>query len=312
MPEVSVIVPAHDAAGTLAATLSALAGQEGGVDHEVVVVDDGSSDATAQIAEQMGARLVVHERPLGAAEARNAGVRATSGRLLAFTDADCAPAPDWLAHGVTAAAAGADLVQGAVVPDPAADRTPFDRTVEVGAETGLYETANLFVDRDWFERLGGFESSRGLGPERPHGEDTIFGWRLRRAGGRTRFAPEARVFHAVFARDAAGFVAERWRLRWFPELVGEVPELRELMFMHVFQTRRRAAFDLALAAAVTALATRRLAPLAGTLPYALAHLPVARAPSRGALRESAVHVAADAVGAAALALGSARSGRLVL
>ena len=209
MPEVSVIVPAHDAAGTLAAALSALAGQEGGVDHEVVVVDDGSSDATAQIAEQMGVRLVAHERPLGAAEARNAGVRATSGRLLAFTDADCAPAPDWLAHGL-AAAAGADLVQGAVVPDPAVDRTPFDRTVEVGSETGLYETANLFVDRGWFERLGGFESSRGLGAERPYGEDTIFGWRLRRAGGRTRFAPEARVFHAVFARGAASPAARSW------------------------------------------------------------------------------------------------------
>src|SRR5438128_344226 len=89
---VSVIIPARDAAATIDRALRALAWQTIAEPFEVIVVDDGSSDSTAAVVEAsaVGARLVAGEGS-GPAAARNLGVAAASGEVLAFTDADCAP-----------------------------------------------------------------------------------------------------------------------------------------------------------------------------------------------------------------------------
>ncbi len=95
---ISVIVPAKDAAKTLAECLQALLHQEGlqlDHDYEVIVVDDGSTDDTAEIAEQHAVK-VIRQSNRGPAAARNAGARIARGGWLAFTDADCAPSPTWL------------------------------------------------------------------------------------------------------------------------------------------------------------------------------------------------------------------------
>src|SRR5688572_26448842 len=90
-PLVSVIVPARDAAATLKACLAALRLQLAELEAaELIVVDDGSNDATADIAQQHGAR-VVRLGGEGPAAARNAGVRSARGELLLFLDADCLP-----------------------------------------------------------------------------------------------------------------------------------------------------------------------------------------------------------------------------
>src|SRR5205085_1106951 len=91
-PVVSVVVPARDAARTLPATLAALHAQELDQPFEVVVADAGSTDETAALARRAGAR-VADAGPVGPGEARNAGVAQASADLLAFTDADCRPAP---------------------------------------------------------------------------------------------------------------------------------------------------------------------------------------------------------------------------
>ncbi len=183
---------------------------------------------------------------------------------------------------------------------------PFDRHITVLAEYGLYETASLFVRRELFDCLGGFESI--LVPRRgiELGEDAWFGWRARRAGARTAFADAAGVRHAVFPRGPGGYVAERARLRFFPELARLIPELRdELFFRRVFLNERSARFDLAVLASAAALTRRRLWPLLAVAPYAQL---VRRRPTRVA----AVELAADAVGAAALVVGSVRSRSLLL
>jgi glycosyltransferase involved in cell wall biosynthesis len=310
-PVISVVVPARDAAATLPESLAALEAQDLDAPYEVVVADAGSRDATAQLARQAGARVVA-AGPVGPGEARNAGVAAASADLLAFTDADCRPAPEWLRHGLHALA-HTDLVQGAVRPDPRARLDPFDRTLGVERETGLYETANLFVRRTAFHRAGGFDA--GLGPRMgaTHmGEDTLFGWRVRREGS-TTFCPSAVVEHAVIPRTLARHVAERRRERYFPELVARVPELRRtLLTTRLFLSRRSAAFDLAALGAATALARRSPLALAAALPYASS---VARRSAPWGRRAPAAAVgtmAGDAVGAWSLALGSARTRTPVL
>jgi GT2 family glycosyltransferase len=310
-PVISVVVPARDAAGTLPGSLAALDAQQLDQPFEVVVADAGSSDDTAALARRAGAH-VVDAGPVGPGEARNAGVARASADLLAFTDADCRPAPGWLAAGLRALG-HADLVQGAVRPDAGATLGPFDRTLGVEAETGLYETANLFVRREAFERAGGF--GPGLGPRMgaAHmGEDTLLGWRVRRSGT-TAFCAGAVVEHAVIRRTLAGHVAERRRERYFPELVAQVPELRQtLLAGRLFLSRRGAAFDVAAVGVLVALARRSPFAATATLPYVGAVARRSRPWGRLAASAAMGTVAGDAVGAWSLVLGSVRARTPVL
>jgi glycosyltransferase involved in cell wall biosynthesis len=304
--EISVIVPARDAEGTIDATLAALAAQDVGRPFEVIVVDDGSSDRTAEIAAGAGERVrLVSQAAAGPGPARNRGVAEASGGVLAFTDADCVPARNWL-RAALAALEDADLVQGAVRPDPGAERRPFDRTIWVDGEVALYETANLVCRRELFERIGGFDD--WLGPDvfgKPLAEDVWFGWRARRAGARIRFCGEALVHHAVFRRGAPEYVAERARLVYFPAIVAKIPELRrELLFGRLFLNRRTAAFDAAVLGLGGAWRTRSVVPLAAAVPYARILIADAGRWRRRAPVAAAGELAADAVGAAALLAGS--------
>lgn len=325
MPDVSVVIPARDAAATLPRTLDALAAQSH-TDFEVIVVDDRSTDGTAELAdaedvvstvvrlgEGVGGVAKVADRANGGGPpstsgtvatersgpgaARNAGARVATAHMLAFTDADCFPRPDWLERGL-AALAGAELVQGRVTPERAPG--PYDRTVWAESDDGLFQTANLLITRVLFDRLGGFERGWTPGGGKELGEDAWLGWRARRLGATVAFAPDAVVEHAVIPRGAAAYVAERRRLAAFPAMVDRIPELRStLCWRRPFLTARGAAFDAAALGVLTAAVTRRPAALALALPY-LRHRP------------RPAEAAADAVGAAALLAGSVKARRLLL
>jgi glycosyltransferase involved in cell wall biosynthesis len=302
---VSVVVPARNAEATLARCLAAIAAQEAGEPFEVLVVDDGSSDGTVAVAKRAAGEVrVIEQEALGPAAARNRGAGEARGDVLAFTDADCFPAPGWLAAGLLALEA-ADLVQGAVEPDPSVRPLPLDRTIAVRRETALFESANLLVRRELFERLGGFE--QWIEPEigKSFGEDLWLGWRARRAGARVAFAPDALVHHAVLRRDLRQYVEDHRRLRYFPAACALVPELRDaFLFRRVFLSRRTAAFDAAALAVLAAAATRSRAPLAAALPYAAE---LAREARGWRTRVPEVVTAAfvrDAVGLASLVRGS--------
>jgi glycosyltransferase involved in cell wall biosynthesis len=300
-----VIIPARDAADTLADTLAGLSAQAGAPPFEVIVVDDGSRDRTPAMAlEAPVVDRVVTLAGGGPGRARNAGAAVAAAPAFAFLDADCRPVPRWLAAGA-AALRDADLVLGETRPRPEQPCGPFDRTLWVIGCSPLFESANLFVRRDLFERLGGFHSWLGPRKGKELGEDVWFGWRARRAGARVAASAGALVHHAVFPRSARGFVAERWRLRFFPALVRRVPELRrEFLHRRVFLNYRAARFDAALAGIVLAGAARRPA-------FAVLAIPYARSlrddmGEAGGARTALVRVAADAVGLAAMLVGSVR------
>jgi glycosyltransferase involved in cell wall biosynthesis len=312
VPLASVIVPARDARPTLARTLRALAGQELDGGFEVMVVDDGSRDGTADVARAADgpATVTVIEQPAsGPAAARNLGVARARGTLLAFCDADVFPAPGWLAAGVSALRS-ADLVQGRVLPDPAARLGPFDRTIWITSQVGLWETANLFVTRRAFDAAGGFEE--WITPRRGKAlaEDVWFGHRALRQGARPAFCAQALAHHAVFRRGWRAYVVERTRLRYFPAMARQMPELRDsFLYRRLFLNPRSARFELALAAGGLAITTRRGAPLLAALPYARTVRTQARraaASDPSATTTAAADVLADVVGWAALAAGSVR------
>jgi GT2 family glycosyltransferase len=188
---------------------------------------------------------------------------------------------------------------------------PFDHVITVREESGLYETANMFVRREWFERVGGFKPF--IDPARGHfGEDLVFGWAVRRAGGRSGFAADALVHHEVVKRPAAAWIRERRRLQLFPAATRAVPELRSRWYLGVFLSRRTAKFDLALAAALAALLLRRPWLLLLALPYARATFQTRHWRRRRVIEQNAAHVAGDLVGFISLVEGSVRERRVVL
>jgi hypothetical protein len=240
VPTVSVVVPFRDRRLLLRDLLDGLAAQTW-TDVEVVLVDDGSTDGAAEEAEGrvIGGRpvTVVRREGGGAVAARQAGVAAARGRILAFTDSDCVPDAGWLKAGVAAIEAGADVVQGHT--HPARRRAPLERSLWV-VDEGLYPTCNVFYRRDAYDRAGGFdatiadrygfrpdERAKGLG----FGEDTLLGWRVRREG-RAAYEPAAVVAHHVFPPDPRDQLSRTLQAAAFPALVREIPELRTTLLEH--------------------------------------------------------------------------------
>lgn len=317
MPAVSVIVAARDAEFTLPATLRALAAQDLEAPFEVIVTDDGSTDRTRTIVEGFGpppnmSLELVDGAGDGPGPARNAGCARAKSEILAFTDSDCVPTPEWLREGIEAMG-DADLVQGVVRPVDGVEPRPFDRTVWVDREVGLYETANLFVTRSLFHRIGGFEDWLGPVVGKPLAEDFWLGWKARRAGARRAFCGSAVVHHEVFRRGILEFVAERRRLHYFPFMAAKVPELRGSMFYAgLFVTPRAAAVDGAVASALVAAITRSPAPLIATAPYGILLARTALRWRRHAPLVVSGEVLADLVGMGALIAGSIRARTPVL
>ncbi|HEX5268406.1 MAG TPA: glycosyltransferase family A protein, partial [Acidimicrobiales bacterium] len=222
----SVIVPVRNRRELLRCCLDALGGQTLG-DHEVIVVDDGSTDGSGEEAwsdERSGRPVRVLRTPsVGAVAARAAGIRAARGQVLAFTDSDCTPTAGWLAAGVAAIRAGAAVAVGPTWP--AGPVRPLERSLASDGRDGLYATSNVFYERAALEAAGGFDPRAGsrlrVRPGRTlrgtgFGEDTLLAWRVIRAGGGTAVCPGAVVHHYVFPADLADSVRRAWSVGAFP------------------------------------------------------------------------------------------------
>ncbi len=168
-PLVSVIIPHYNDLANLRRCLGRLASQTLPKDRfEIVVADNGSACGLEEVQNVCGRiARVVHAPIPGAGPARNVAVAASSGAVLAFTDSDCRPAPDWLENGL-AALRNADIVGGRVdvdVGDPAhptaieAFELVFAFNVKrYIAELGFSVSANIFVSRATFDRVGAFRA----------------------------------------------------------------------------------------------------------------------------------------------------------
>lgn len=209
---ISVVIPAYNAAATLRECLEALAHQTIPRDQfEVIVVDDGSRDGTAAIAGALGARVLAVSHG-GPGAARNRGVEISRGEFILFTDADCAPAPDWIERTITPLQAGAAGVKGAY---RTRQRGLLPRYVQAEFEERYRRLARAdgidFVDthaagyrRDAVVDSGGFD------PGFLTAEDVDLSFRLAQRGLRMVFAPDAHVYHQHSAH-LLSYLRRKWR-----------------------------------------------------------------------------------------------------
>lgn len=209
-PRVSVVIPHLNQPDFLERCLASLAAGRRAPD-EVIVVDNGSQVLPEALCAAHGARLLVEPEP-GPGPARNRGVAAASGDILAFIDADCMADPGWLAAAEAAMADPSATILGGDVrialADPARPTMTeayeslyayrMDRYI---AREGFTGTGNLVVCRAVLEDVGPFA---GIGVA----EDTDWGHRATAKGYRIRFAPEMRVYHP--ARATFAELARKW------------------------------------------------------------------------------------------------------
>jgi glycosyltransferase involved in cell wall biosynthesis len=197
----SVVVPVYNGADTLKDCLRSLANQNMPRDaYEVIVVDDGSSDLSAEAALQFDVRLLRQENG-GAAAARNTGMRAATGEWVAFTDADCVASRGWLralAHATTSATENVNCVAGKTLGFKSV--TPAARFVDL---LGSLDAArHLAHPRYPFAPSGNVAYRRtsllavgGYDPRYRSYEACDLHQRLARLGGRSLYEPAALVFH---------------------------------------------------------------------------------------------------------------------
>jgi GT2 family glycosyltransferase len=310
-PEVSAVVVTRNRAERLRALLASLAAQRD-VRHEVIVVDDGSTDETpallAEAAERHGVRVLREPGGAGLAAVRNTGWRAARAPLVAFVDDDCVAEPGWLRALVDAHRADPDaIVQGHTEPHPAERHreSAFSRSQLVTGPNDFFQTCNIAYPRALLERVGGFDPAFT-----GSGEDTDLAWRARAAGAPARFEPRARVTHAVhgFGALALARAARRWED--VALLVKRHPGLRQGYPLRIFWKPAHGLLAAAIAGVLLAARTRG-ASLAAVLPYVHYHRR-AHGSYPGTIASLPAHVLVDGAEVLAVARGSLRHRTVVL
>ena len=244
MFQVAVVIPVWNGEAVLGRCLDALARQTLPRDaFQIIVVDNGSSDATADIARRYpGVELLEEKRP-GSYAARNLAIGHVRAPITAFTDADCEPAPDWLEQVLRAAAVnpGFGVLAGRIdlFDEIAQEREVFgdyERLFsfpQAHAARGNCATANWASETALLKELGGFDA--GL----KSGGDRQMALRIKEAGHPLVYVPAMVVRHPVRA-SRAELVHKRRRLsggRW--DRTAKRPRLVHVLGVTAVDTVRR-------------------------------------------------------------------------
>jgi glycosyltransferase involved in cell wall biosynthesis len=223
LPFVSVIVPVWNSPELIATCLSALSAQTYPRDRfEVLVIDNASTDLTAEVALRFPITTLLVEPTPGSYHARNRGLNEARGEYVAFTDADCIPAPDWIEKAVASALRHPDA--GVLAGRIELFRTsPEDREVyewyerlfsfrqDIGAQKGFCATANWLSPREAILAAGSFQA------DRKSGSDGELAARLRSAGRPIVYVEDMVVQHPVrgtfqeLARKRRRLTGGRWQ-----------------------------------------------------------------------------------------------------
>lgn len=228
-PDVSVIVPVYNGSRVIGRCVGSLLAQMTPFDFEIIVVDDGSTDDTLdKIPVFPESGMSCPGRPVvtvlrrshgGPASARNGGASRASGRVLVFTDADCAARPNWLASLAGPVLSGeADASKGRYLTlqrdiAPRFAQVEFEERYRMLASADsidFVDTYSMAVKKDLFMDAGGFDTSY----PGANNEDVDFSYRLASMGARMIFVDSAAVEHTHPATAVAYGRTKFWRGFW--------------------------------------------------------------------------------------------------
>jgi cellulose synthase/poly-beta-1,6-N-acetylglucosamine synthase-like glycosyltransferase len=308
-PIVSVIVSTRNHAAWLQRTVDAVMGQAIDATLEMIVVDNASTDQTADV---MRAAIRSATRPLtyarlpadrAPAGGRNAGIELARGQFLAFTDSDCTPSPGWLRAALAAFDSPAvGIVQGCT--RGAGSAQPFfSHYIETDHLDGSFSTSNVVYRR---EAVGEMR----FDPTRTYWEDVDLGWRVVQAGWSASFAAGALVEHEVVPLSPRQWLLWPRRYSNWPAKAARYPGFRKYLVLGVWVSPIHAWFDLAL----LGVAAAPWAPPALLLvcPYVVEFARKRGLRGKFPPAKAAAHVAWDFVALGVLLAGSVRYRRLVL
>lgn len=319
-PSVSIIVPTYRRPDRLSRLIGALEAQTFPAESfEVLIVDDCSGDNTTEVLEAAAARVPYRLRPLktdinrGPGPARNVGLMAARAPILAFTDDDCVPEPDWLESGYKLMHADPRLgvLQGRTWEPDGLDNSAVHRwshRQRITGPTPWFEACNIFYRRAALEDAGGFGADWTVWGGW-YAEDTKAGWGALEAGWQRGYTDEAVVIHDEEIRTVRWYIDKGVQEATFSELAVRYPDFRQEAFWRPWAVRREDA-EFVAALLSLAVATRWRPALAGTLPYLWARRPSVRQPQF--FRRGAETVAVDAARVFGHLYGSLRHGTLVI
>jgi len=223
---VSVIVPAYNASATIGKTLESLSRQNCFQPFEVIVVDDGSSDNTADIVASFASVKYIRQDNAGPASARNHGARLAQGDFFAFTDSDCIPHEDWVSQlmegfshpqvGVVAGSYG--IANPQFILARCIYKEIFWRHACLMPDfPNAFGSYNFCVKKNVFDAVGGFNTEYRFAS----GEDNDLSYKIRRSGWRIYFQRKALVDHyhpvRVFKYLNEQFRHGFWRVKMYQD-----------------------------------------------------------------------------------------------
>ena len=226
--KVSVIIPVYNRADLLPAVIKALLDQE--YPAEIIIVDDGSTDSTAEVAKGCPVKYIYQENA-GPAKARNTGWKASTGDIVCFTDSDCIPQKDWtgrLAEGFIEDSIGAvggsyDIAN----PESLLSRCIHEeiklRHLKLGAMKYIraFGSYNVAIKRHVLEETGGFNEEYRTAS----GEDNDLSYRIITAGYNIKFQGKALVAHHHTER-LCKYLKEQYRHGyWRMKLYKDFPDM---------------------------------------------------------------------------------------
>jgi GT2 family glycosyltransferase len=210
-PEISVVVPTGGRPGRLLQCLDALSRQK--LPHhqfEIIVVDDANDRTTEATVRNfthvfgIEARYLSQPKHLGLANARNRGWQAARGQIIAFTDDDCQPQPDWLLSAYPCFKRGAQVVSGQLRIPLMGRLSPYEHA-PLFTESADFTAANFFCLRSALRRVGGFTEDYSYSWH----EDSDMNFKLIQKGIPVSKCPEAVVLHPLESSKESLLAEER-------------------------------------------------------------------------------------------------------
>jgi glycosyltransferase involved in cell wall biosynthesis len=281
---VSIIIPTFNGATRIGNCLDALLKQKAGDNAEIIVVNDGSTDNTAEVVESYSGVRLISQANAGPAAARNRGAAEAGGTIILFTDDDCEPMPDWLdamlepfedLNVVGAKGVYRSRQKSLVARFVQIDYEDRYRLMAAHDSIDFIDTYSAAFRRDRFLEMTGYDTSFPLACA----EDIELSYRMSERGWKMMFAPRAVVYHTH--PDTIGkYLKKKYKFAFWRVLAvrknpgkgmkdSHTPQLMKLQLLFAPALLLGVAIDLVVKPSVPVTAVVLATFLVSTLPYAL-------------------------------------------